>query len=212
MPEAAFAGPQWVRERVSKAPRYPETLGMMPVREPCAQTESGLSRLSSGNRAKSPSVEQSVSPCSIASAARCASGTRLPYMPGNASSWATPRHGVRSAPASILFRPRASSIPAPTLPAWSGDSEMPVGSWQFGGTPARSSTAIRRVPCHYGLSRTHIFLCQRDLAAPKLLPRAPHLHRSRADERRPQKPNRRRARGIDRRPRAQRGRQCRSAD
>ena len=39
---------------------------------------SGLSHLSSRKRAKSPSVEHSVRPCSIASAARWASETRLP--------------------------------------------------------------------------------------------------------------------------------------
>ncbi len=38
---------------------------------------SGSSHRSPGNRAKSPSVEHSVRPCSIASAARCASGTRF---------------------------------------------------------------------------------------------------------------------------------------
>ena len=44
-----------------------------------------MSHVSPENRAKSPSVEHNVSPCSIASAARCASGTRLPYTPGKAS-------------------------------------------------------------------------------------------------------------------------------
>ncbi len=39
---------------------------------------SGLSQVRSGNRAKSPSVEHMVSPCSMASAARCASGMRFP--------------------------------------------------------------------------------------------------------------------------------------
>src|SRR5262249_21110232 len=42
----------------------------------------GLSQRKPRNRAKSPSVEQRVSPCSTASAARRASGTRLPWMPG----------------------------------------------------------------------------------------------------------------------------------
>ena len=39
---------------------------------------SGFSQRIPGNRAKSPSVEHRVSPCSIARAARCASGTKLP--------------------------------------------------------------------------------------------------------------------------------------
>lgn len=44
----------------------------------CPYDAIGLSQRNSGNRAKSPSVEQRVSPCSTAKAARCASGTRLP--------------------------------------------------------------------------------------------------------------------------------------
>ena len=44
----------------------------------------GLSQRKPRNRAKSPSVEHSVSPCSTASAAKWASGTRLPCIPGRA--------------------------------------------------------------------------------------------------------------------------------
>src|ERR1019366_3915358 len=47
---------------------------------------SGFRQRNAGNRAKSPSVEHSVSPCSNASAAKCASGTRLACTPDNASS------------------------------------------------------------------------------------------------------------------------------
>ena len=44
----------------------------------------GLSQRKPQNRAKSPSVEHSVSPCSAANAAKWASGTRLPCIPGSA--------------------------------------------------------------------------------------------------------------------------------
>src|SRR5436853_1553757 len=53
---------------------------------------SGFSQFKPANRAKSPSVEHNVSPCSIASAAKCASGTRSDFNPGADSSLArTPR-------------------------------------------------------------------------------------------------------------------------
>ena len=47
---------------------------------------SGFNKRNDGKRAKSPSVEHSVSPCSSDSAAKCASGTRLACTPGSASS------------------------------------------------------------------------------------------------------------------------------
>jgi hypothetical protein len=50
-----------------------------------SHARSGLLHRRPGNRAKSPSVECSRSPCSIASAARCASGTRFARTPGSAS-------------------------------------------------------------------------------------------------------------------------------
>jgi hypothetical protein len=43
----------------------------------CYRAGKGFSQRKPGNRAKSPSVEQRINPCSIASAARCASGTRF---------------------------------------------------------------------------------------------------------------------------------------
>jgi hypothetical protein len=52
------------------------------------QGRSGLRHCKPGKRAKSPSVEHSVRPCSMASAARCASETRSPYIPGSASNCA----------------------------------------------------------------------------------------------------------------------------
>ena len=49
-------------------------------------TVSGFIQRNAGNRAKSPSVEHNVRPCSRASAAKCASGTRLACTPGSARS------------------------------------------------------------------------------------------------------------------------------
>lgn len=49
-------------------------------------TSNGSSRRSAGNREKFPSVEHSVSPCSIANAAKWASGTKFACTPGSASS------------------------------------------------------------------------------------------------------------------------------
>jgi hypothetical protein len=45
------------------------------ARSPDQIPRSGFSQRTPGNRAKSPSVLHTVRPCSIASAARCASGT-----------------------------------------------------------------------------------------------------------------------------------------
>jgi Protein of unknown function (DUF3489) len=53
-------------------------------RQAPSQGVMGLSQCKPRNRAKSASVEHSVSPCSTASAARCASDTRLPCTPGSA--------------------------------------------------------------------------------------------------------------------------------
>src|SRR3989449_2861231 len=57
------------------------------------RARSGFSHRNAGKRAKSPSVEHSVRPCSMARAARCASGTRfaLPAVwsksPAKVSRW-----------------------------------------------------------------------------------------------------------------------------
>lgn len=52
---------------------------------PESHVRSGLLHRRPGKRAKSPSVDWSRRPCSIASAARCASGTRFALTPGSAS-------------------------------------------------------------------------------------------------------------------------------
>lgn len=67
----------------------------------------GFSQRKVRNRAKSPSVEQSVSPCSTASAARCASGTRFPWMPGNVRN-SPSSSGCRSVGCGIHTVPQAS--------------------------------------------------------------------------------------------------------
>src|SRR5450759_3906897 len=65
---------------------------------------SGFTQRNVGNRAKSPSVEYKVSPCSSASAAKCASGTRLACTPGSArsssnkSAWRSVGCGIQAVP------------------------------------------------------------------------------------------------------------------
>src|ERR1017187_1923988 len=65
---------------------------------------SGFIQRNAGNRAKSPSVEYKVSPCSSASAAKCASGTRLACTPGSArsssnkSAWRSVGCGIHAVP------------------------------------------------------------------------------------------------------------------
>lgn len=48
---------------------------------PRSQARRGSIHIRPGNRPKSSSAEHRVAPCSIAKAARCASGTRLPAVP-----------------------------------------------------------------------------------------------------------------------------------
>jgi hypothetical protein len=75
----------------------------------------GFIHFSPGNREKSRSAEQSVSPCSIASAARCASGVKRALFPITSSAgrknvkWRLDGSGFRRSDAATTARPQSPS-------------------------------------------------------------------------------------------------------
>jgi len=119
-----FGSKSWMASQLGAAGGSARSVARQQPRAPTASGVAGRARLQpnrdsspcdriepaqSWETARSPSVEHSVSPCSMASAARCASGTRLPCTPERLAISPALRHDARLATASIRHRTRANA-------------------------------------------------------------------------------------------------------